>query len=236
MLKRTIPTTNYQKPSLLGGLVQPKDVVLLITPIDSEAPEGRMILPQNMAIRDVLDNNCIAVVVKETELVDFFKLGIKPALAITDSQAFNFVSKIVPTDVPLTSFSIVFARLKGDFNKYLEGTPNISKLDDGDRILILESCTHQVSCDDIGRIKIPKLLQEFTGKQLHFDFITGLSELTNQAEEYSLVIQCGGCMVTRKQLLNRLKPFTEAGIPVTNYGMTLAYVNGIFERATAPFL
>lgn len=247
LIKSTIPTTTYQKPSLLGDLVQPKDVVLLITPIDSEAPDGRMILPQNMAIRDVLDNNCITVVVKETELEDFFKLGIKPALAITDSQAFNYVSKIVPMDVPLTSFSIVFARLKGDFEKYLEGTPHISQLKDSDRVLILESCTHQVSCDDIGRLKIPKLLQKFTGKKLEFEFVSGLAPLNPPKEglpvrstafdvNYKLVIQCGGCMVTRKQLLNRLKPFVEAGIPVTNYGMTLAFVNGIFERATSPFL
>ena len=236
LIKETIPTTSYQKPSLLGDLVKPKDVVLLITPIDSEAPDGRMILPQNMAIRDVLDNGCITVVVKETELVDFLKLGIRPVLAVTDSQAFEYVSKHIPEDIPLTSFSIVFARLKGDFEKYLKGTPHISQLKDGDRVLILESCTHQVSCDDIGRIKIPKLLQQFTGKLLHFDFVSGLSELTNQVENYSLVIQCGGCMVTRKQLLNRLKPYIESGIPVTNYGMTLAYVNGIFERATASFL
>ena len=236
LIKETIPTTSYQKPSLLGDLVKPKDVVLLITPIDSEAPDGRMILPQNMAIRDVLDNDCITVVVKETELLDFLKLGIRPVLAVTDSQAFEYVSKHIPEDIPLTSFSIVFARMKGDFEKYLEGTPHISQLNDGDRVLILESCTHQVSCDDIGRIKIPKLLQQFTGKQLHFDFVSGLSELTNQVENYSLVIQCGGCMVTRKQLLNRLKPYIESGIPVTNYGMTLAYVNGIFERATASFL
>ena len=236
LIKETIPTTSYQKPSLLGDLVKPKDVVLLITPIDSEAPDGRMILPQNMAIRDVLDNDCITVVVKETELLDFLKLGIRPVLAVTDSQAFEYVSKHIPENIPLTSFSIVFARMKGDFEKYLEGTPHISQLNDGDRVLILESCTHQVSCDDIGRIKIPKLLQQFTGKQLHFDFVSGLSELTNQVENYSLVIQCGGCMVTRKQLLNRLKPYIEAGIPVTNYGMTLAYVNGIFERATASFL
>ena len=236
LIKETIPTTSYQKPSLLGDLVKPKDVVLLITPIDSEAPDGRMILPQNMAIRDVLDNDCITVVVKETELLDFLKLGIRPVLAVTDSQAFEYVSKHIPEDIPLTSFSIVFARLKGDFEKYLKGTPHISQLKDGNRVLILESCTHQVSCDDIGRIKIPKLLQQFTGKQLHFDFVSGLPELTNQVENYSLVIQCGGCMVTRKQLLNRLKPYFEAGIPVTNYGMTLAYVNGIFERATASFL
>ena len=235
LIKETIPTTSYQKPSLLGDLVKPKDVVLLITPIDSEAPDGRMILPQNIAIRDVIDNDCITVVVKETELLDFLKLGIRPVLAVTDSQAFEYVSKHIPEDIPLTSFSIVFARMKGDFEKYLEGTPHISQLNDGDRVLILESCTHQVSCDDIGRIKIPKLLQQFTGKQLNFDFVSGLSELTNQVENYSMVIQCGGCMVTRKQLLNRLKPYIEAGIPVTNYGMTLAYVNGIFERATAFF-
>ena len=247
LIKKTIPTTTYQKPSLLGDLVKPKDVVLLITPIDSEAPDGRMILPQNMAIRDVLDNDCITVVVKETELIDFLKLGIRPVLAVTDSQAFEYVSKHIPEDIPLTSFSIVFARLKGDFEKYLEGTPHISQLKDSDRVLILESCTHQVSCDDIGRMKIPKLLQKFTGKKLEFEFVSGLAPLNPPKEglpvrstafdvNYKLVIQCGGCMVTRKQLLNRLKPFVEAGIPVTNYGMTLAFVNGIFERATSPFL
>lgn len=235
-LKKTIPTTSYQKPSLFGDLVKSKDVVLLITPIDSEAPDGRMILPQNMAIRDVLDNDCITVVVKETELEDFFKLGVKPVLAVTDSQAFAYVSKIVPNDVPLTSFSIVFARLKGDFEKYLEGTKQIDNLKDNDKILILESCTHQVSCDDIGRVKIPRLLQQFTGKKLEFVYVSGLSEIKNDIHEFSLIIQCGGCMVTRKQLLNRLKPFIEAEIPVTNYGMTLAYVNGIFERATEMFL
>lgn len=236
LLKNTIPTTSYQKPSLFGDLVKSKDVVLLITPIDSEAPDGRMILPQNMAIRDVLDNDCITVVVKETELEDFFKLGVKPVLAVTDSQAFAYVSKIVPNDVPLTSFSIVFARLKGDFEKYLEGTKQIDNLKDNDKILIFESCTHQVSCDDIGRVKIPRLLQQFTGKKLEFVYVSGLSEIKNDVHEFSLAIQCGGCMVTRKQLLNRLKPFIEAEIPVTNYGMTLAYVNGIFERATEMFL
>ena len=235
LIKETIPTTSYQKPSLLGDLVKPKDVVLLITPIDSEAPDGRMILPQNMAIRDVLDNNCITVVVKETELVDFLKLGVRPVLAVTDSQAFEYVSKHIPEDIPLTSFSIVFARLKGDFGKYLEGTPHISQLKDGDRVLILESCTHQTSCDDIGRVKIPKLLQKFTGKKLEFCIVSGLSEIKDEIATFALVIQCGGCMVTRKQLFNRLKPFTDGRIPVTNYGMTLAYVNGIFERATTIF-
>lgn len=236
LIKNTIPTTSYQKPSLFADLVKPKDLVLLITPIDSEAPDGRMILPQNMAIRDVLDNDCITVVVKETELEDFFKLGVKPVLAVTDSQVFAYVSKIVPQDIPLTSFSIVFARLKGDFEKYVEGTKHISALKENDKILILESCTHQVSCDDIGRVKIPRLLQQFTGKKLEFTYVSGLSEIKSDIQDFSLVIQCGGCMVTRKQLLNRLKPFIAVEIRITNYGMTLAYVNGIFERATAPFL
>lgn len=245
LIKITIAPTIHQQSSLLRDLVKPKDIVLLITPIDSEAPEGRMILPQNRTIRDALDNDCITVVVKETELADFFKLGVKPALAITDSQAFAYVSKIIPEDVPLTSFSIIFARQKGDFKAYLKGTPHISQLKDGDKILMLESCTHQTSCDDIGRVKIPKLLQKFTGKKLEFTFVSGLSPLnspegelsehTALEENYKLVIQCGGCMVTRKQLLNRLTPFIRAGIPVTNYGMTLAYIHGIFERATKIF-
>lgn len=240
LIKEIIPTSAYQRTSLFHDFVKPKDVVLLITPIDSEAPDGRMILPQNMAIRDILDNDCIAVVTKETELEEFLKLGIKPTLAITDSQAFGYVSKVLPENIPLTSFSIVFAKLKGNFKKYLQGTPHISKLKNEDRVLILESCTHQVNCNDIGRIKIPRLLQEFTGKNLNFDFVSGLSEIggptmTNNVKTYSLVIHCGGCMVTRRQLLNRLKPFIEADIPVTNYGMTLAYVNGIFERTTAIF-
>ncbi len=238
-LKQTIPASVYQKTSLIGDLVKPKDVVLLITPIDSEAPEGRLILPQNQTIRDVLDNDCITIVVKETELDDFLKLGIRPALAITDSQAFGYVSERIPQDIPLTSFSIIFARLKGDFDAYLKGTPHISHLKDGDHILILESCTHQSSCDDIGRVKIPNLLQKFTGKKLSFTFVSGLSEIgppkSPQGGTYALVIQCGGCMVTRKQLTNRLTQFTENDIPVTNYGMTLAYLNGIFERATQIF-
>ena len=234
-IQKIIPENVFQKPSLLGDLVKPKDIVLLITPIDSEAPEGRMILPQNQTIRDALDNDCITIVVKETELEDFLKLGITPTLAITDSQVFGYVSKILPDDVPLTSFSIIFARLKGDFKAYLQGTPHISRLKDGDNVLVLESCTHQVSCDDIGRVKIPKLLQQFTGKKLNFTFVSGLSALPEPTTNFALIIQCGGCMVTRKQLMNRLKPFTENEIPITNYGMALAFVNGIFERAVKIF-
>lgn len=231
-LKRIIPATAFQKRSLIGDLVQPKDVVLLITPIDSEAPEGRMILPQNQTIRDALDNHCITIVIRESEIYDFLNLGITPALAITDSSAFGITAEMLPESIPLTSFSILFAFLKGNFNAFMEGTPYISRLVDDDHILILESCTHQTNCNDIGRVKIPEMLQLFTGKKLSFTVVSGLSELPRKVNDYALVIQCGGCMVTRKQLLNRLRPFINAGVPVTNYGMALAYMNGIFKRAT----
>lgn len=232
-LKRIIPDTKQGNNSLIGDLVKPGEVVLMITPIDSEAPEGRLILPQNQAIRDALDHDCITVVLKETELKNFMNKGIKPALAITDSQLFGEVAQLLPEEIPLTSFSILFARQKGDFASFLRGTPHISKLKEGDHILLLESCTHHSSCDDIGRVKIPRLLQAFTGHVLHFTVVSGLSSLPADIRKYALVIQCGGCMVTRRQLINRLHPFIDAGIPVTNYGMTLAYMNGIFERATA---
>jgi len=235
IIKQTIPESAYVKPSLFKGIVKAKDVVLLVTPIDTEAPEGRMILPQVMAWRDVLDNDAICMSVKETELEDFFALGIRPALVVTDSQAFDYVSTVVPDDIELTSFSIVFSKYRGDFEAFLEGTPSIDKLKDGDKVLILESCTHHVSCDDIGRFKIPKWLKEFTKKDLVFDVVPGLAAIENDIHSYALVIQCGGCMVTRKQLLSRLKPFIKAGIPVSNYGMAIAYVNGIFDRVTSVF-
>jgi [FeFe] hydrogenase H-cluster maturation GTPase HydF len=235
-LKRTIPETTWQKPSLLGGIVKPDGVVLLVTPIDSEAPDGRMILPQVMAIRDVLDNDCICVVLKETHLKQYFDQNMpRPQLVVTDSQAFAFVNSIVPTDVPLTSFSIVFARLRGDFDHYIAGTPMLSKLQEGDKVLILESCAHQVSCEDIGRHKLPKWIEAFTQKNISFDIVAGLSTIAD-IQQYKLVIQCGGCVVTRKQLLNRLKPAVDANIPVSNYGMTIAYLNGIFDRVMEPFL
>ena len=236
-LRKIIPDSSYKMQTLIGDLISPRDYVLLITPIDNEAPEGRMILPQQMAIRDVLDNHCICIVLKETELEHFFATcPIKPALAITDSQAFGKVSKIVPEDVPLTGFSVVFARLKGPFDTYLKDTPKIKELRDGDRILILESCTHQVNCDDIGRYKLPQWLKNFTAKALEFEIVAGLGSIAGEINDYAMVIQCGGCMITRKQISSRLKPFIEAGIPVSNYGMTIAYMNGIFERATRMFV
>ncbi len=234
-MKATMPDSVFIKPSLFEGIVQPKDLVLLVTPLDSEAPEGRMILPQVMAWRDVLDHDCLCMSVKETELEDFFRLGIRPALVVTDSQAFDYVSRIVPDEIMLTGFSVLFSRLKGDFDTFLKGTPHIDQLNDGDRILILESCTHHVCCDDIGRHKIPSWLEKHTGKQLQFDIVPGLSQIEKPVHSYSMVIQCGGCMVTRKQFTTRLKPFIQAGIPVTNYGMTIAWINCIFQRVTQPF-
>jgi [FeFe] hydrogenase H-cluster maturation GTPase HydF len=235
LLKKTIPETSFQKPSLLGGIVEPNGVVLLVTPIDSEAPDGRMILPQVMAIRDVLDNDNICIVLKETHLKQYFEQHQpEPQLVITDSQAFEFVNSIVPAHVPLTSFSIVFARLRGDFDHYIQGTPTLSELNDGDKILILESCSHQVSCEDIGRHKLPKWITEFSGKKLDFDVVAGLSDIP-EITNYRMVIQCGGCVVTRKQLINRLRPAVNANIPVSNYGMTIAWINGIFDRVIEPF-
>lgn len=234
-LKRLIPATVYQRPSLLAGIVNEGDHILLVAPIDEAAPEGRLILPQVMSIRDVLDNNCICTVLQDHQLQDYFDRQMsRPDLIITDSKVFGFVNQIVPSDIPLTSFSIVFARLKGDFEKYMEGTPAIETLKDGDRVLILESCTHQISCDDIGRHKIPRWITDHTGKNLSFEVVSGLNDISD-LHSYSMVIQCGGCVVTRKQLLNRLKPAIDAGIPVSNYGMTIAYINGIFDRVVEPF-
>jgi len=236
MIRKVLPQDLLQRTTILGDLIRPGDLVMLITPIDSEAPEGRMILPQVQVLRDVLDHDAIAIILKETEIKGFLeKTGITPALAVTDSQAFGLVSQLISNDIPLTSFSILLARQKGDFLNYLQGTGKISTLNEGDRILMLESCTHQVSCEDIGRIKLPKWLQEFTGKKLHFDIVAGLSNLPVDIHEYAMVIQCGGCVITRRQILNRLKPATDAGIPVTNYGLAIAYVHGIFDRATEMF-
>lgn len=236
-LKNTIPETAYQNSSLLKGIIQRGDIVMLITPVDSEAPDGRMILPQVMAIRDVLDNDAINIVVKETEAELFLqKTGIKPRLVITDSQAFGFVNKIIPPEIPLTGFSVAYANMRGPFEEYVKGTKRIADLKDGDKILILESCTHQVSCEDIGRFKIPRWLRTFTQKQLEFDIVAGLNEIKTPITDYAMVIQCGGCMVTRKQIFSRLAGAIDAGVPVSNYGLTIAYINGIFDRAVAPFI
>ncbi len=237
ILKRTIPESSYKQQSLIGDLVSYGDIVLLITPIDIEAPAGRLILPQVQTIRDVLDNDCTAIVVKEREVDAFLKkTKIRPDLVITDSSIFLKADASIPKDIPMTGFSIVLARMKGNFENYLKGTPKISDLKDGDKILLLESCTHHVACDDIGRVKIPRWISNYTGKNLHYDVIAGLDKLKSNLEEYSLVVQCGGCMVTSKQLQNRLQQAIDKNIPVTNYGMTIAYVQGIYKRAIKPFV
>jgi len=233
-LKKTIPESAYQKVSLLGGIIKPNEVVVLVCPVDSEAPEGRLILPQVMAVRDVLDNECICVVLKETHLQQYLETMPKPALIVTDSQVFGFVSKIVPQEIPLTSFSIVMARLRGDFDNYVKGTPHLSQLKDGDTVLLLESCTHHSTCEDIGRVKLPRMILKFTGKDIHFEYVAGLAPISHP-EKYAMAIQCGGCMSTRKQLLNRTNLFVNQNIPISNYGMALAYMNGIFERVMEPF-
>lgn len=236
-LRKAMPPTVYTSRSLLGPLLSPGDLVLLITPIDSEAPEGRMILPQVQAIRDVLDNDCPVVLVKENGLEELIsQLRPHPKLAITDSQVFEKANAVIPRHIPLTSFSIMLARQKGDFENYLKGTPEIDNLKNGDRVLILESCTHHVSCDDIGRFKIPAWMSRHTAKELHFDVVAGLGDTPRPITDYALVVQCGGCVITPRQLVGRLKAALDAGVPVTNYGMAIAWMHGIFNRAVAPFL
>jgi [FeFe] hydrogenase H-cluster maturation GTPase HydF len=236
-MRNFLPETAWKPGTLVGDLISYGDTVLLITPIDIEAPEGRLILPQVQVIRDVLDHDGVVAICKEREVDAFFKrMEPKPKLVVTDSQVFLKADASIPKEIPLTSFSILLARQKGDFQHYIKGTPKIGELKDGDRVLILESCSHHVSCDDIGRVKIPRWVSNFTGKKLEYDVVAGLNQISRNMQDYSLVIQCGGCMITRRQLLNRLKPAIDAGIPVTNYGMAIAYVHGIYNRAIKPFL
>lgn len=236
-MRSFLPETAWKPGTLVGDLISYGDTVLLITPIDIEAPEGRLILPQVQVIRDVLDHDGVVSICKEREVDAYFKrMEPKPKLVITDSQVFLKADASIPQEIPLTSFSIVLARQKGDFQHYIKGTPKIGELKDGDRILILESCSHHVSCDDIGRVKIPRWLSNFTGKKLEYDTVAGLNQIQRDIHDYALVVQCGGCMITRRQLVNRLRPAIDAGIPVTNYGMAIAYVHGIYNRAIKPFI
>ncbi|MDD2564992.1 MAG: [FeFe] hydrogenase H-cluster maturation GTPase HydF [Salinivirgaceae bacterium] len=236
-IKSNIPETVFTMPSLLGDIVSKNDIVLLIMPIDSEAPAGRLILPQMQVVRDMLDNHAISVVVQPDE-VDFFlkTTGIKPKLAIADSQLFYRADTLVPDSILLTGFSIVLARYKGDFEAYMKGTPKIDDLKDGNRVLILESCSHHSSCDDIGRVKIPRWMDSYTKMKLSYDVVAGLSNIDRPITDYSIVVQCGGCMITRKQLHSRLRPAIDAGIPVTNYGLAIAYMHGYYDRVVEPFI
>jgi len=236
LLQKNIPDTFNQQPALFGDKLKAGDMVLFVTPIDTEAPAGRMILPQVQAIREALDYHCIAIILKQTEVENFMRnTGITPALVITDSQLFGEIDKLIAPEIPLTSFSILLAIQKGHFEAYLKGTPHIDQLQDGDRVLIMESCTHHSTCDDIGRVKIPRWLKEFTGRQLEFDIVPGLAEPPRPISDYALVLQCGGCMITRKQLLNRLQIAINAHIPVSNYGMAIAYIKGSWKRSVEMF-
>ena len=238
-IKNALPASAYQGRSLLGDVVSQGDTVVLVTPIDSSAPEGRMILPQVQVLRDLMDLHAAALFCQPQELAGTLaSLREAPRLVVTDSQAFRQVAATVPDDVPLTSFSVVLARQKGPFGEYLEGTRTIGTLQDGDRVLMLESCTHNVTCEDIGRVKLPAALRRATGKDLQFDILAGgdsLSTLHFPLSAYALVIQCGGCVITSQQVRARLLPALEAGVPVSNYGLALAWCTGIFERATRIF-
>jgi [FeFe] hydrogenase H-cluster maturation GTPase HydF len=236
LIVKNVTDPAFASKKLFDGLAGNGDVVVLVCPVDSETPEGRIILPQVNAIRDLLDKEACAVVVQPQNLESFLdvcKGSIK--MVVTDSQVFDKVSKIVPQDIPLTGFSVLLARIKGSFAHYLDGTPMIDRLEDNDKVLILESCSHHTSCDDIGRVKIPALLSKRTGKKIHWDIIAGLDPLPQDMSQYKLVIQCGGCMITNRQLAARINHALEMGIPVTNYGMTLAWCMGIYERATEMF-
>lgn len=210
-------------------------LVVLVVPIDTAAPKGRLILPQVQTIRDLLDRDALALVVKERELPQaLIALAAPPALVVTDSQAFQKVAADTPPDVPLTSFSILFARYKGDLGAYLEGIRKIGELRDGDRILIAEACTHHVQADDIGTVKIPRWLRQATGKELVFEKKSG-KDFPADLGNYALVIHCGGCMLNRRAVVNRINIARSNGVPITNYGMVIAWSFGILERALAPF-
>jgi len=220
---------------IVGDLLSPGDLVVLVVPIDKAAPKGRLILPQQQTIRDILESDAIAVVTKEYELRETLEsLGRKPKLVITDSQVFLKVAADTPKDVPLTSFSILFARHKGDLEEMVRGARAIDRLQDGDKVLIAESCTHHQQPDDIGKVKIPRWIRQATGKQIQFDFANGM-KFPDNVGDYALIIHCGGCMMNRRQMLWRVEQAVEAGVPIVNYGVAIAYVQGILERAISPF-
>ncbi len=236
IIAKTLKAKEGERKTPLQNIVKKGDVILLVTPIDTAAPQGRLILPQVQLIRDVLDKDCVCVVVKETDLeLTLREKKIKPDLVVTDSKVFEMVDKIVPKDIKLTSFSVVLARMKGAFEQYLKGTPYLDKLKDGDKVLMLESCTHQPTCEDIGRVKLPQWISKYTGKKLEFSAVSGLSEIETPLTDFAMIIQCGGCVATAQQIRNRLLPALENNVPVSNYGLVIAYIHGIFERATEIF-
>ena len=234
LLAKQVPT-GLSKYPIVADLLKPADFVVLVVPIDSAAPKGRLILPQQQTIRDVLEAGAAAIVVRETELKETLKdIGKKPRLVITDSQAFAKVSAETPEDIPLTSFSILFARHKGDLELAVKGAAAIEKLQDGDTVLISEGCTHHRQCDDIGTRKLPRWMEQYTGKKLNFKFTSG-TEFPEDFTQYKMVVHCGGCMLNEREMKYRLQCAEDQGIPITNYGILIAYMQGILKRCIAPF-
>ncbi len=222
-------------PSITGDIVKHGDTVVLVIPVDKEAPKGRLILPQVQVLRDLLDNRCKVFVTQDTELKETLnELKNSPKLVITDSQAFASVSEDVPENIELTSFSILFARLKGDLKEFYDGAKYIDKLKDNDTVLICESCSHHQIEDDIARVKIPKLLTKKTGKKLEFVYHSG-HDFPQDLEKYSLLIHCGACMTNRKEVLSRIMKCKKAGLAISNYGIVISYCLGILDRAVKPF-
>ena len=220
---------------IVADLIEPDDLVVLVVPIDKAAPKGRLILPQQQTIRDILDADASAVVVKENGLKEVFNsLGRKPALVITDSQVFKRVAEETPADIPFTSFSVLFARYKGDLDTLVEGAHALDTLEDGEKILISEGCTHHRQCGDIGTEKLPAWIRKHSGKELSFEFTSG-TEFPLEISQYKMIVHCGGCMLNEKEMKYRMKCAQDAGIPMTNYGTSIAHMNGILDKSLEIF-
>lgn len=238
LLKNTVARLaekNKTKKYIVSDLLSEGDVVVLVTPIDEAAPKGRLILPQQQTIRDILDKGATAVTVQDTQLKTALEsLGVKPKMVITDSQAFGKVSKIVPENIPLTSFSILFARYKGELEALVDGAKKLDSLKDGDKVLISEGCTHHRQCNDIGTVKMPGWIKNHSGKDIEFAFTSG-GEFPENLSEYALVVHCGGCMLNEREMKNRQERANSQKIPMVNYGMAIAHMNGILKRSLQVF-
>lgn len=227
--------TEEPEKHIVQDLIDPSDLVVLVVPIDKAAPKGRLILPQQQTIRDILEANAVSVVVKETELKGTLeRLGVKPKLVITDSQAFKKVAADTPEDILLTSFSILFARYKGNLEAAVRGVTALDRLKDGDTILISEGCTHHRQCDDIGTVKIPRWIREYTGKEIRFETTSG-TEFPDELRKYKLVVHCGGCMLNEREMKYRIACAQDQGVPMTNYGILIAQTQGILKRSVQVF-
>ena len=234
LIARAVKPTEPEK-RLVADLLAPNDTVVLVVPIDSAAPKGRLILPQQQTIRDILEAGAISLVTRETELTRTLEsLREPPRLVITDSQAFGIVDKLVPKNVQLTSFSILFARYKGNLRQAILGAAQLNSLQDGDTVLISEGCTHHRQCGDIGTEKLPNWIRRFTGKDVQFSFTSG-NEFPEDVSKYALVVHCGGCMLNEREMQYRLRHSAERNVPMTNYGIAIAHMHGILDRALAPF-